>query len=137
VQDALADEDVKGVVITSAKKDFAAGMDLNVIAAMRDGGPEAIFAGVMQMHHVLRRIERAGMDPKTLKGGKPIVAALPGTALLEFRMDDVEPALHESSGVREAELDFLTLVSSRPHLDDREVFDPLGVVVGQDALETV
>ena len=33
------------------------------------------------MHKVLRKIERAGMDPKTLKGGKPIVAALPGTAL--------------------------------------------------------
>ncbi len=36
---------------------------------------------VMSMHKVLRKIERAGMDPKTLKGGKPIVAALPGTAL--------------------------------------------------------
>jgi 3-hydroxyacyl-CoA dehydrogenase/enoyl-CoA hydratase/3-hydroxybutyryl-CoA epimerase len=35
----------------------------------------------MQMHAVLRKIERAGMDPKTLKGGKPIAAALPGTAL--------------------------------------------------------
>jgi 3-hydroxyacyl-CoA dehydrogenase/enoyl-CoA hydratase/3-hydroxybutyryl-CoA epimerase len=35
----------------------------------------------MQMHAVLRKIERAGMDPKTKKGGKPIVAALPGTAL--------------------------------------------------------
>jgi 3-hydroxyacyl-CoA dehydrogenase/enoyl-CoA hydratase/3-hydroxybutyryl-CoA epimerase len=35
----------------------------------------------MAMHAVLRRIERAGMDPKTLKGGKPIAAALPGTAL--------------------------------------------------------
>ena len=30
---------------------------------------------------ILRKIERAGMDPKTLKGGKPIAAALPGTAL--------------------------------------------------------
>jgi 3-hydroxyacyl-CoA dehydrogenase / enoyl-CoA hydratase / 3-hydroxybutyryl-CoA epimerase len=56
-------------------------MDLNVIAQMRAGGAEAIFAGVMQMHAVLRKIERAGMDPKTKKGGKPIVAALPGTAL--------------------------------------------------------
>lgn len=78
---ALADEACKGVVITSAKKDFAGGMDLNVIAQMRAGGAEAIFNGVMQMHAVLRKIERAGMDPKTLKGGKPIAAALPGTAL--------------------------------------------------------
>ncbi len=35
----------------------------------------------MNGHAMMRKIERAGMDPKTLKGGKPIVAALPGTAL--------------------------------------------------------
>ena len=81
VDDALADAGVKGVIITSGKKDFAGGMDLNVIATMRAGGAEAIFDGVMMMHGVLRKIERAGMDPKTLKGAKPIVAALPGTAL--------------------------------------------------------
>ncbi len=78
---ALADEKVKGIVITSGKKDFAAGMDLNVIAKMKEGGPEGVFNGVMTLHHLLRKIERAGMDPKTLKGGKPIAAALPGTAL--------------------------------------------------------
>lgn len=82
IDSALADAAVKGVIITSGKKDFAGGMDLNVIAKMRDdGGAEGIFNGVMDMHAILRKIERAGMDPKTLKGGKPIVAALPGTAL--------------------------------------------------------
>ena len=79
---ALGDAGVKGVIITSGKKDFAGGMDLNVIAAMRDaGGAQGIFDGVMGMHAILRKIERAGADPKTMKGGKPIVAALPGTAL--------------------------------------------------------
>ena len=34
----------------------------------------------MQTHAILRKIERGGMDDKN-KGGKPIVAALPGTAL--------------------------------------------------------
>ncbi len=81
VDQALADPAAKGIIITSGKKDFAGGMDLNVIAAMRAGGAQAIFDGVMGMHHVLRKIELAGMDPKTKKGGKPIVAALPGTAL--------------------------------------------------------
>jgi 3-hydroxyacyl-CoA dehydrogenase/enoyl-CoA hydratase/3-hydroxybutyryl-CoA epimerase len=81
VDRALADPAAKGIIITSAKKDFAGGMDLKVIAAMRAGGAQAIFDGVMGMHHVLRKIELAGMDPKTKKGGKPIVAALPGTAL--------------------------------------------------------
>lgn len=82
IDDALADEAVKGIVITSGKKDFAAGMDLNVIAGMRDnGGAQGVFDGIMSLHHSLRKIERAGMDPKTLKGGKPIASALPGTAL--------------------------------------------------------
>ncbi len=85
VQDALADEAVKGIVITSAKDSFAGGMDLNIIAKMKesagDDPAKGLFEGVMEMHGVLRRIERAGMDPKTNKGGKPIAAALPGTAL--------------------------------------------------------
>lgn len=78
----LKDTGVKGIIIASGKKDFAGGMDLNVIARMKEeGGAKGIFDGVMMMHGILRKIERAGMDPKTLKGGKPIVAALPGTAL--------------------------------------------------------
>jgi 3-hydroxyacyl-CoA dehydrogenase/enoyl-CoA hydratase/3-hydroxybutyryl-CoA epimerase len=82
IDQALADPAVRGIILTSGKKDFAGGMDLNVIAGMKDaGGAQGIFDGVMQIHAILRKIERAGMDAKTLKGGKPIVAALPGTAL--------------------------------------------------------
>ena len=85
ISNAIADASVKGIILTSGKKDFAGGMDLNVIAAMKEEGGDqaakAVFDGVMMMHGILRKIERAGMDPKTLKGGKPIVAALPGTAL--------------------------------------------------------
>ncbi|MDJ0827234.1 MAG: 3-hydroxyacyl-CoA dehydrogenase NAD-binding domain-containing protein, partial [Rhodobacter sp.] len=82
---ALADDAVKGVVITSAKPDFAGGMDLNVLAQIKgaagDDPAAGLFDWIMQTHHGLRKIERAGMDPKTLKGGKPIACALPGTAL--------------------------------------------------------
>jgi 3-hydroxyacyl-CoA dehydrogenase/enoyl-CoA hydratase/3-hydroxybutyryl-CoA epimerase len=88
VDTALADDAIKGVIITSAKKDFAGGMDLNVIARMKaeaeaaGGNPaETIFGFVMQLHGVLRKIERAGADPKTLKGGKPFVWASPGTSM--------------------------------------------------------
>ena len=81
IDGALADAGIKGIILTSGKKDFAGGMDLNVIAQMRAGGAAVIFDGVMNMHKILRKIELAGMDPKTKKGGKPIVAALPGTAL--------------------------------------------------------
>ena len=85
IEAALGDPAVRGVVITSGKADFAGGMDLNVIARMKaEAGEEparGLFEGIMRMHGVLRRIELAGMDPKTKKGGKPVVAALPGTAL--------------------------------------------------------
>ena len=86
VDQALADDAVKGVVITSGKEgSFAGGMDLKVIAKMKDlagdNPAQGLFDGIMMAHRVMRKIERAGMDPKTNKGGKPIAAALPGTAL--------------------------------------------------------
>lgn len=86
IDQALADAAVKGVILTSGKPDsFAGGMDLNVLAKMKhDAGDDparGLFEGIMQTHGVLRKIELAGMDPKTKKGGKPIVAVLPGTAL--------------------------------------------------------
>ena len=84
IDDALADEAVKGIVITSGKSTFAGGMDLNIIAKMKqsagDDPARGLFEGTMAKHKLLRKIERAGMDDKN-KGGKPIAAALPGTAL--------------------------------------------------------
>ncbi|WP_299649738.1 FAD-dependent oxidoreductase [uncultured Jannaschia sp.] len=85
VTEALADEAVRGIVITSAKDSFAGGMDLNVIARMKaeagDAPAQGLMDGLTRCHGILRRIERAGMDPKTLKGGKPVACVLPGTAL--------------------------------------------------------
>ncbi|MEL6957766.1 MAG: 3-hydroxyacyl-CoA dehydrogenase NAD-binding domain-containing protein [Pseudomonadota bacterium] len=85
IDDALADDAVKGIVITSGKDTFAGGMDLNIIAKMKesagDNPAKGLMDGLMRSHGILRKIERAGMDPKTNKGGKPIAAALPGTAL--------------------------------------------------------
>ncbi|MEP3053071.1 3-hydroxyacyl-CoA dehydrogenase NAD-binding domain-containing protein [Ascidiaceihabitans sp.] len=84
IDDALADDAVKGIVITSGKDSFAGGMDLNLLAKMKadagDDPAKGLFEGTMKMHALLRKIERAGMDPKTNKGGKPIASALPGTA---------------------------------------------------------
>ena len=87
VDQVLADEAVKGAIITSGKADFAGGMDLNVIAGVKaqaaaaGGNPaEAVFENIMLLHGVLRKIERAGADPKTKKGGKPFCWASPGTA---------------------------------------------------------
>ena len=85
VDDALADAAVRGIVITSGKADsFAGGMDLNAIARMKeqagDDPAKGLFDGLMRMHAILRKIERAGMDDRN-RGGKPVAAALPGTAL--------------------------------------------------------
>jgi 3-hydroxyacyl-CoA dehydrogenase/enoyl-CoA hydratase/3-hydroxybutyryl-CoA epimerase len=85
VDQALADDNVKGIVITAGKDSFAGGMDLNVLAKLRDEAGDdparGVFDGVMDMHRLLRKIELAGMDVKTKKGGKPVAAALPGTAM--------------------------------------------------------
>ncbi|MGR3375640.1 3-hydroxyacyl-CoA dehydrogenase NAD-binding domain-containing protein [Salipiger abyssi] len=84
IDTALGDADIRGIVITSGKPgSFAGGMDLNVLAEMRSAGDDpaqGLFDGVMRIHTLLRKIERAGMDAQG-KGGKPIAAALPGTAL--------------------------------------------------------
>ncbi|MEP3295931.1 MAG: 3-hydroxyacyl-CoA dehydrogenase NAD-binding domain-containing protein [Pseudoruegeria sp.] len=81
----LTDDAVIGAVITTGKKDFAAGMDLNAIAGMKTADAEnpakGVFDGTMGIHKLFRKIELAGMDFKTKKGGKPIVAAIRGTAL--------------------------------------------------------
>ncbi|MEM6744175.1 MAG: 3-hydroxyacyl-CoA dehydrogenase NAD-binding domain-containing protein [Pseudomonadota bacterium] len=84
VERLIEDDAVKGVILTSAKPDFAGGMDLNVLGGIKsqvEGDPaKGLFEFTMRMHRLLRRIELAGMDPKTKKGGKPFVWAAPGTA---------------------------------------------------------
>ncbi len=68
---AVADEQVKGVIVTSSRRDFMAGADLKFISnppADREG----LLRGLLEMHRSLREIE---------KGGKPFVAAINGTAL--------------------------------------------------------
>jgi 3-hydroxyacyl-CoA dehydrogenase/enoyl-CoA hydratase/3-hydroxybutyryl-CoA epimerase len=81
---ALSDDRVKGIIVTSGKRDFAGGMDLNVLADMKTAQGEnpakGLFNGIMQIHKLLRKIELAGMDPKTKKGAKPVAAAINGTA---------------------------------------------------------
>ncbi|MEM7499318.1 MAG: 3-hydroxyacyl-CoA dehydrogenase NAD-binding domain-containing protein [Pseudomonadota bacterium] len=84
----LGDGSVKGAIVTSSKLDFAGGMDLKVLGGLKasaeaEGGnpAERLFSFVMQLHGVLRKIERGGADPKTLKGGKPFLWACPGTAM--------------------------------------------------------
>ncbi|MEM8869672.1 MAG: 3-hydroxyacyl-CoA dehydrogenase NAD-binding domain-containing protein [Pseudomonadota bacterium] len=81
---AMTDETVKGVIVTSAKKDFAGGMDLNVLGSIRaeagENPAKGLFEFTMEGHRILRKVERNLMDPKTNKGGKPVAWASPGTS---------------------------------------------------------
>ncbi len=65
-----ADKDLAGVIITSGKKDFLAGADIDMLYAMADA--EQAFAGSEQMKAGLRALETLG---------KPVVAAMNGTTL--------------------------------------------------------
>jgi 3-hydroxyacyl-CoA dehydrogenase/enoyl-CoA hydratase/3-hydroxybutyryl-CoA epimerase len=81
---ALADDAVKGAVITSAKRDSPAAWTSR---CWPDEGRwpattrPRLFDFVMKLHGILRKIERGGADPKTGKGGKPFACGLPGTAM--------------------------------------------------------
>src|SRR3954452_25290187 len=65
-------DDITGVVITSAKKTFFAGGDLNDLRAVKKEDAEQISAMVREGKAVLRRLETLGV---------PVVAAINGAAL--------------------------------------------------------
>jgi len=70
VEKAISDDAVKGAIITSAKPDFIAGADLEMLQGW--SGAEEMFANGMELQMMFRSIEKAG---------KPFVAAINGTAL--------------------------------------------------------
>ncbi|MGA8055891.1 MAG: 3-hydroxyacyl-CoA dehydrogenase NAD-binding domain-containing protein [Burkholderiales bacterium] len=70
VSKALADPAVKGLLIASAKKDFIAGADLEMV--LRHSEAEHVYSQMLEWHKLLRHMETAG---------KPVAAALSGTAL--------------------------------------------------------
>ena len=65
-------DDITGVVITSAKKSFFAGADLNELIAVRREQSEELAADIRTLKSLLRRLETLG---------KPVVAAINGAAL--------------------------------------------------------
>ncbi|MFG2820484.1 3-hydroxyacyl-CoA dehydrogenase NAD-binding domain-containing protein [Kitasatospora sp. NPDC048365] len=67
-----ATENLRGVIITSAKKTFFAGGDLKLISAARPEDAEQVFANSMRIKRALRTLETLG---------RPVVAAINGAAL--------------------------------------------------------
>lgn len=77
IENAAQDASVKGLIVTSAKPgNFCAGADLDEMSGIAGtGGPEsakAVFDAMMGLHRVFRKFETCG---------KPVVAAINGTAL--------------------------------------------------------
>lgn len=72
VDRALADESLKGIIITSAKNEFIAGADVKMILRNADKDPKEIHKLSMDLNRLATRLERCG---------KPVVAAINGTAL--------------------------------------------------------
>ncbi|MYN10095.1 3-hydroxyacyl-CoA dehydrogenase NAD-binding domain-containing protein [Pseudoduganella aquatica] len=70
IDEAAADGAVKGILMTSAKRDFIAGGDLEWLSATDDAA--VLFERVMRLHRALRKLENCG---------KPVAMALPGSAL--------------------------------------------------------
>ena len=72
LQQAYADDSVKGIIITSAKPEFIAGADLKMILNNNDKDPAEMLEISMGLNRIFRTIELSG---------KPAVAAINGTAL--------------------------------------------------------
>ena len=67
-----AEENLAGVVITSAKKTFIAGGDLNDLVAAQPGEEQGVFVRTEGIKALLRQIEKLPV---------PVVAAINGAAL--------------------------------------------------------
>jgi 3-hydroxyacyl-CoA dehydrogenase/enoyl-CoA hydratase/3-hydroxybutyryl-CoA epimerase len=72
LEKALKDEKVKGIILTSGKADFIAGADLDMLLNVDTSDATKLMDQFSQLQKMFRRQET---------GGKPMVAAINGTAL--------------------------------------------------------
>lgn len=72
LQNAYADPNVKGIVITSEKNEFIAGADVKMLLKNNDKDPAETYKFSLDFNNIFRRLETCG---------KPVVAAMNGTAL--------------------------------------------------------
>jgi 3-hydroxyacyl-CoA dehydrogenase/enoyl-CoA hydratase/3-hydroxybutyryl-CoA epimerase len=72
LQQAYNDDTISGLIITSARPEFVAGADLKMILRNSDKDPEEIRKISTELNRIFRSLETSG---------KPVVAAINGTAL--------------------------------------------------------
>ena len=88
VDDYIADDDIKGAVITSGKDSgFLAGADLNMLGdrSANGNGEGSAFDQAFTLNRVMRKMETGGYSAKQMakegKAAKPVACALNGLAL--------------------------------------------------------
>eukprot|EP01136_Pigoraptor_vietnamica_P021605 Opistho-1_new@71922 len=72
LEQAYADPEAKGIIITSERPEFIAGADLRMILNNNGKAPEELYQLSRSLNTIFRKMET---------NGKPIVAAINGTAL--------------------------------------------------------
>jgi 3-hydroxyacyl-CoA dehydrogenase/enoyl-CoA hydratase/3-hydroxybutyryl-CoA epimerase len=72
VERAIADDAVKGVVVTSSRPEFIAGADLRMLQKAKEQSAEEFFGWIRELQDLFRKQETCG---------KPFVAAINGTTL--------------------------------------------------------
>ena len=132
-------DDIAGVILTSAKETFFAGGDLNRLYKMQPADAQGLFDATERGKNTLRRLETLG---------KPVVAALNGTALgggfeialachhrialdkpkVQFGLPEATLGLMPGAGgvVRLTRL--LGLAASQPYLQDCKLMSPAEAV---------
>lgn len=86
VDDFVANDAMKGAVITSGKKSgFLAGADLRMLGGSKASTPKEAFENAFKLNAGLRKLETSGQPAKKLQKGeafaKPVAAAVNGLAL--------------------------------------------------------
>lgn len=130
-----AKDGITGVILTSAKESFFAGGDLKRLYSMQSADADKLFAATERGKNALRRLEKLG---------KPVVAALNGTALgggfeialachhriaidapkTQFGLPEATLGLMPGAGgvVRMTRL--LGLAAAQPYLQDSKLMSP-------------
>ena len=82
INKALTDATARGIIISSGKKDFSGGFDLEILNSMSAKSSkdfsETAFNTIMKIHTILRKLELAGRETETNKKSIPVIWASQG-----------------------------------------------------------